>query len=135
MLLFLFGPSAGSSLAGQWATADKSILQVYPCAGGQLCVRVAAVGPRGKPPTDENNPDPSLRSRAICGLTIGTGFTPSGDAIAKNGHIYDPESGKTYAAQMAAQGDTLKLRGYLGISLLGRTDTWHRATGETPSCR
>ena len=134
LLLFLFSSPPGSSLTGRWTTADKSVVEIYPCAGEQLCVRILAVGPRGKPPTDENNPDPAQRGRAICGLSIGNGFTASGDAAAKNGHIYDPESGKTYSAQMQAQGDTLKLRGYIGVSLLGRTETWQRATGEVPSC-
>ncbi len=136
LLFFLFGPPSGSSLTGRWATADHSVVEVYACGATQLCVRVVAVGPAGKPATDENNPDPSLRGRAICGLTIASGFTPSGEAEAKQGRIYDPESGKTYSAQMTAQGDTLKLRGFIGLSLLGRTETWHRAAPEVvASCR
>ncbi len=133
LLFFLFSSPAGSSLAGRWTVADKSVVEVYPCAGEQLCVRVVAIGPKGNPPTDANNPDPALRGRAICGLTIGSGFIPNGDGAAQQGHIYDPESGKTYSAQMGVQGDTLKLRGYVGISLLGRTETWHRVTTELVS--
>ena len=83
---------------------------------------------------DVNNPDASLRKRAICGLTIGTAFTPDGSQAAKDGKIYDPESGKTYSAQMQASGDELKLRGFIGISLLGRTETWHRASGSAAGC-
>lgn len=135
-LFFLAGFSAApaSQLAGDWTTSDHSVVRVYPCNSSQLCVRVVSVGPKSGPQNDAINPDSSLRQRAICGLTIGTNFTPSGDSQAINGHIYDPHSGKTYSAQMKTQGDTLQLRGYVGISLLGRTETWHRTTEAVAPC-
>ena len=74
---------------------------------------------------DQLNPDKSLRSRPICGLRIGDGFKPDGPAAAAGGHIYDPESGKTYSGKMERQGDTLKLRGYIGFALIGRTEVWN----------
>ena len=50
----------------------------------------------------------------------------------EDGWIYDPDSGSTYTAEMHLEGpDTLKLRGYLGISLLGQTQVWTRESGET----
>ena len=128
LLFFLFPPPQPSSLTGDWTTADRSVVRVLPCSSNQLCVRLIMVGVKDAPPTDMNNPDPALRKRALCGLMIGTAFTPDGSASAKNGKIYDPESGKTYAAQMQGSGDELKLRGYVGIVLLGRTETWHRTT-------
>ena len=46
----------------------------------------------------------------------------------KSGDIYDPESGKTYSSFFIHLKDknTLKVRGYVGISLLGRTEIWTR---------
>ncbi len=41
-----------------------------------------------------------------------------------NGTIYDPEEGKTYSCTMKKNGNSLAIRGYLGISLFGRTTTW-----------
>lgn len=134
-LLLLLPAPVSSTLTGNWQTPDKDIVQVYPCENDHLCVRLASVAQKDAPSTDEQNPDSALRTRPLCGLTIGTGFAPEGDAAAKDGKIYDPKSGKTYSAQMKVEGDTLKLRGYIGVALLGRTETWRRAPVAAPSCR
>ena len=42
----------------------------------------------------------------------------------KDGTIYDPKSGKTYSCKMTIDGNKLKIRGYIGISLFGRTEVW-----------
>ncbi len=123
-----------SGLIGSWKTSDNSIIRVYACQGSNLCARLVTVGPKDDPKVDLNNPDAALRSRPLCGLTIGTGFAPDGASSAKDGKIYDPESGKTYSAQMQGDGDVLKLHGYVGISLLGRTETWHRVSDTGQDC-
>ena len=47
------------------------------------------------------------------------------------GWVYDPESGSTYKAEMQLNGpDVLKLRGFIGMSWFGRTETWTRESGE-----
>ncbi|MGJ1206211.1 DUF2147 domain-containing protein [Sphingobacterium lactis] len=77
---------------------------------------------------DAKNPDPNLRTRDIQGLEILTGFTKKGKTY-EDGEIYDPKSGKTYSCKMTLKGDNqLDIRGYMGISLLGRTETWKRIT-------
>ena len=81
------------------------------------------------PRLDSKNPDPSLRDRPLDGLKFMTGFSYAGENRWTGGRIYDPNSGKTYKGTMLlTDRDTLKLRGYIGISLLGRTDTWTRVT-------
>lgn len=82
--------------------------------------------PAGKPKTDSKNPDPSLRSRPELGLELLQNFTYDGDKTYEDGTIYDPKSGKTYSCKMTLNGNKLKIRGYIGISLLGRTETWTR---------
>lgn len=75
---------------------------------------------------DEKNPDEKLRSRKIQGLEILTNFTKDGDTYS-GGQIYDPKSGKTYSCKMTLKGkDKLDIRGYMGVSLLGRTETWKK---------
>ncbi|MBN1327649.1 MAG: DUF2147 domain-containing protein, partial [Candidatus Cloacimonetes bacterium] len=49
----------------------------------------------------------------------------------KGGTIYDPESGKTYSCTMKLSGDQLEIRGFIGISLLGRTEVWSRISPES----
>ncbi|RXH56036.1 hypothetical protein GRAN_2893 [Granulicella sibirica] len=99
----------------------------------QLCFTVARVSPTAPGTTDAMNPDATLRDRPLCGLRIGDGFKPDSPTTASGGQIYDPMSGKTYSAKMESKGDTLKLRGYIGVPTLGRTETWTR-TATPPPC-
>ncbi len=135
LLLSMLALPPDSPMLGNWITSDKSIVQVHTCEGDHLCVRIATIARKDVPRVDAMNPDAALRTRPLCGLEIGTGFTPDGLAAAKGGKIYDPDSGKTYSAQMQGSGDTLKLRGFVGVSLLGRTETWQRAPDTLPPCK
>ncbi len=136
--LLLFAPPApANGLEGMWVTKDKSTIQVMPCASGAsgLCLRIVGFGDPNAPRTDTKNPDDSLKKRKLCGLQIGMGFLPEGEE-AKDGKLYDPESGHSYSGSMKLDGqDTLKLHGFIGISVLGRTETWHRTTGKIMSCK
>jgi len=81
----------------------------------------------GKPKVDELNEDPKLRSRPRLGLPVLNGFVKDGDKKYTDGTIYDPLNGKTYSCKMTYKGNELDIRGYIGISLFGRTTTWTRA--------
>ena len=73
---------------------------------------------------DVNNPDEKLRTQAIVGLVILKGFEFTGKAW-EDGTIYDPKSGKTYSSTIKMKKpNELDIRGYIGISLLGRTTVW-----------
>lgn len=77
--------------------------------------------------TDDKNPDPALRKRPVIGLEILKDFVfDSGEWI--EGTIYDPREGKTYSCKLTLDqmNNKLNIRGYLGISLFGRTETWTR---------
>jgi len=83
----------------------------------------------GEAKTDLENPDAALRDRPILGLRILDGFTYAGRGTWRGGTIYDPANGKTYKAKLYLDGDddrTLDIRGYIGITLFGRTTTWKR---------
>jgi uncharacterized protein (DUF2147 family) len=77
------------------------------------------------PGKDEKNPAASLRQRDLLGLELLSNFTFD-DGVYTGGKIYDPESGKTYDCKITMKGDALKVRGYIGISLLGRTEVFTR---------
>jgi len=81
----------------------------------------------GKPKVDELNEDPKLRSRPRLGLQVLTDFVKDGDDKYTDGKIYDPLNGKTYSCNITYKGKELDIRGYIGISLFGRTTTWTRA--------
>jgi len=80
--------------------------------------------PEGKVKTDEKNPDASQRKKPILGLEILKDFVYE-DNKWTDGTIYDPKSGKTYSCNMTLKGNgDLSMRGYIGISLIGRSETW-----------
>ena len=60
------------------------------------------------------------------GLQILSGFRYAGDGTWEAGKIYDPKNGKTYSCKMRLDGENLKIRGFIGISLFGRTTVWSR---------
>jgi uncharacterized protein (DUF2147 family) len=74
---------------------------------------------------DTKNPDETLKNREVLGIELLTGFTFNDDFYT-DGKIYDPESGKTYDCRMSLTDKILKVRGYIGISLFGRTETFER---------
>ena len=146
--MLLLGSSVASNAAaqtslpvGDWLTKQKSgIVEVYRCTGGDtLCGRLVwfRIKPDDPNPQglDLNNPDASRRNQPLCGLTFMSGFTPADPNIWEDGVVYDPDSGNTYHATMKLRTDgTLDLHGYIGISLIGRSEIWTRDTQPVPSC-
>lgn len=82
----------------------------------------------GKPRTDVENPDPKLKSKPLIGLINMRNFTFD-DGEWSGGTIYDPKNGKTYKCYITFESSNkLKVRGYIGVSLLGRNTYWTRST-------
>jgi uncharacterized protein (DUF2147 family) len=86
----------------------------------------------GKTKVDRENPDEARHSDPVLGLKLLKGFKYDDDNVWKGGTIYDPKNGKTYSCKMTlTDNNTLEVRGYIGISLLGRTEVWKRYMEET----
>jgi uncharacterized protein (DUF2147 family) len=80
-----------------------------------------------KPKIDNKNPDAKMQSRPLMGLNIMTNFEFDGGNVWDEGKIYNPEDGKTYSCKMTLKDpNTLDVRGYVGISLIGKSQTWTR---------
>ena len=81
-------------------------------------------GPKGNPKLDANNPDESMRSKPLLGSLILRNFKYDNGEW-NGGRIYDPQNGKDYKCYMKLKDTkTLSVRGYIGFSLLGRTEVW-----------
>lgn len=79
------------------------------------------------PGTDVNNKDPALRKRPLLGSILIWHLRPD-DGEYVDGYVYNPRDGETYRMKAEVTGKTtLRVRGYLGISLLGQSQTWTRA--------
>lgn len=116
---------AAAGVEGVWVTADGDGWVEIRRQGGLY--HGAIVGPTDDGRLDDENPDPALRSRPLFGLRILEGFEPQGTAKWAGGTIYDPNNGKTYRCTLELEDEkTLKVRGYIGVSLFGRTERWTR---------
>jgi uncharacterized protein (DUF2147 family) len=131
---------AGSDdILGSWLNQDKDArIEIYKC-GSDYCGKIvwlkepvypakSSEGTPGTPKVDSKNPDASHRRAPLIGLQLIEGFQFAGGNLWKNGRIYDPDSGKTYSAKATmVSPNELDLRGFIGISLIGRTEKWTRS--------
>ena len=74
---------------------------------------------------DVKNKNERLRSRELKNLVMLTEFVYH-DGVWDGGEIYDPYSGKTYDCTLKLKDGKLNIRGYVGVSLFGRTTVWER---------
>ncbi len=125
---------AADDILGTWLNEDKDAhVEVFKEGDKYFGKIVWLKDPideeTGKPKTDKHNPDPELKKRPTLGLLLLTDFVFDDDEW-EDGDIYDPKSGKTYSCYMVFPDeddlDNLKIRGFIGVSLLGRTTYWTR---------
>lgn len=125
------GKSESDQILGIWLTGSKKAkVEVYKC-DGKYCGKIVWLREPtyedGSPKRDKKNPDPKKQSRLIQDMNILTNFEYDEDLEWEDGEIYDPENGKTYSCEIwMEEKDKTKLyvRGYVGFSLIGRTDIW-----------
>ena len=83
----------------------------------------------GQPRTDKENPDVKMKSAPLIGLVNLKNFAFDGTQEWSNGTIYDPKNGKTYSCKISFENaNKLKIRGFIGLSLLGRNTLWTKST-------
>lgn len=119
------------AIIGNWLNEEKDAkVQIYRNGDkyfGKLVWIANAFEADGKTPRkDSKNTDPKLKERGLLHLVILTGFKYN-DGEWTDGKIYDPKSGKTYSSKMKLNGSRLDIRGYVGLSMFGRTTTWTKA--------
>lgn len=120
------------AIVGVWKTGEgNALVRIYKNGDtyqGKVVWLKEPVDPEtGKPKVDKNHPDEASRTRPVLGLINIWGFK----YIEKNkwdeGNIYDPKNGNTYSCTIKMiNSNTLEVRGYIGVALIGRTDTWTR---------
>ncbi len=123
-----------ASPEGVWRTIDdktkkeRSVIRITE-TGGEFSGVVEKI-------FDQPDDDPAhlckeckgeRKDQPIIGMTILWGLKKQGDGWA-GGEILDPKNGKIYRAKMSLSedGNSLNVRGFIGVSLIGRTQTWHR---------
>ncbi len=133
ILTFTAQSQSGDAILGVWMNEKKdSKIEIYKKGNeyfGKIIWLKNDHNENGSSPkTDSKNPNEKLRNRPITGINILTELEWDADENEWNeGEIYDPRSGSTYSmfARLEDQ-NTLFLKGYIGISLIGRSTIWTR---------
>jgi uncharacterized protein (DUF2147 family) len=125
---------AQSSPLGRWRSIDdatgkpKAVIEIADAGNGTLSAKIVRILDL------KDGPNPvckackgSRHNQPMVGMTIAWGLKPD-DGVWGNGRILDPENGKEYAVKMRPTdgGKRLEVRGFIGFSLLGRTQVWQR---------
>lgn len=132
LLLSAISTRAAPGLTGLWLTQDRNgVIEVSHC-GDRLCARIVGVvldHRDDKMPVD-------YQGTSQCDLPLISDAAEIRPNLWK-GHLTDPRNGSVYGAEIHLDPDgNLALRGYLGFTLLGRTQTWTRYPGTLPTdCR
>lgn len=136
IITFLFIAVAGimsvsAQVTGRWKTIDdetgqaKSIVEIYE-QNGKIYGKVVEILNPAKKESKCDKCSGADKGKPINGLVIIKGLTKDGDEYT-DGDILDPQKGKLYSCTIKLDGkDKLSVRGYVGFSMLGRSQTWYR---------
>lgn len=125
---------ANDNPVGLWRTIDdksgkeKSLVRVSE-SNGQLHITIEKLF---REPAEDPNPlcdkcSGEKKNKPVIGMQIGSGLKKDGD-VWSGGEILDPQNGKTYKCKvwLEDKGKKLNVRGFIGVSVLGRTQVWLR---------
>jgi uncharacterized protein (DUF2147 family) len=127
-----------SQILGNWLSESKDgIIQISQSADANYEGRIVGGSHPGR--LDEKNPDATQRAKPLRGEIIMRNLHYDGAGKWSGGAIYEPDTGRTYSClvELIAP-DSLKVRGFFGISLLGKSQIWTRYVGtsmDLPSTR
>jgi uncharacterized protein (DUF2147 family) len=132
VFLAVFPAASAASLSvsipqGVWLMDGKVAVGIFDCSN-KMCGRILWLlvprDPQGRLQHDKKNPNPALRSRPLCGLTILWNLQPTGRDSWGDGWFYNPEDGNTYnVSAKLASADVMIARIYVGIPFFGKTKT------------
>ncbi|WP_370895312.1 DUF2147 domain-containing protein [Chryseobacterium gossypii] len=128
LVLSLFSTITFAQIEGKWKTIDdetkqaKSIVEIFKKSDGKYYGKISQLLIK---PADPNCSEckGDRKGKPILGLEIIRGLVKEGNEFTK-GTITDPKTGKTYKCTITRNGDQLNVRGYFGLSVIGRTQTW-----------
>ena len=134
LLFLLFSTfSFSQSILGKWKSIDEetnkdeSIIEIYQENGKFYGKIIQLLDPKAKNAICDNCKGKD-KNKSIKGLVIIKGLKKDGDEWS-GGKVLDPKNGKEYKCYISLKdNNTMKLRGYIGFSVFGRTAYWYRIT-------
>jgi uncharacterized protein (DUF2147 family) len=137
VLLCAAAPAArANGVEGLWMVENgKAVVELSPCNSDSLCGSIRWLRDDAKQ-YDYKNPDAEKRHVPLCGMKILWGFKRVGTGVWEDGSIYKADDGDTYHAEVRLNNDgTLHVRGHIGISFIGKSQTWKRVQpADYPRC-
>lgn len=131
VVFFIFQVSFSQTIFGKWKTVDdetgmeNGIVEIYEKAG-KVYGRITEILEKEKKYFKCEMCEGEDKNKPVLGLVIIKGLKKKGDFY-EGGKVTDPKNGKSYHCKMTLEGkDKLIVRGYIGISLFGRSQTWFR---------
>jgi uncharacterized protein (DUF2147 family) len=131
VVFFIFQVSFSQTIFGKWKTVDdetgmeNGIVEIYEKAG-KVYGRIIEILEKEKKHFKCEMCEGEDKNKPVLGLVIIKGLKKKGDFY-EGGKVTDPKNGKSYHCKMSLEGkDKLIVRGYIGISLFGRSQTWFR---------
>ena len=119
-----------AQIEGKWKTIDdetgkpKSIVEISKDSKGKYVGKIVQLLIKPENANCVKCKD-DRKNKAILGLEIIRGMKKDGSEF-EDGTITDPKTGKTYKCIIKREGDKLNVRGYVGFSLIGRSQTWSK---------
>lgn len=122
---------AANAVIGIWKNGEgTAMVQIYEKSDkfyGKIVWLKIPNDANNKPKTDINNPNEKLQTRPLKGLENLVGFVYKGNGGWEDGTTYDPKNGNDYSCTITlVDNNTLEVRGFVGVSVFGRTDVWKR---------
>lgn len=130
-LALFFSVLSYAQIEGKWKTIDdetgaaKSIVEIYKKSDGKYYGKIVQLLQKPAYNTCVSCKD-DRKNKPLLGLEIIRGLEKDGSEF-DDGTITDPKNGKTYKCKVTREGNKLNVRGYMGFSLIGRTQTWVKA--------
>ena len=129
-IALFFATFSFAQIEGKWKTIDdetgqeKSIVEIFKKSDGKYYGKVTQLLIK---PANANCVDckDDRKNKPILGMEVVRGLKKEGNEFT-GGTITDPKTGKTYKCTITRSGDKLNVRGYIGFSLIGRNQTWHK---------
>jgi uncharacterized protein (DUF2147 family) len=135
--MFMFMQTGWSQgVVGKWKTIDdetgepKSIVQIWKAEDGFYYGKIMKLFDESKKDNvcDKCDPKDPRYNQKVVGMKIIMKMKKTGDNEYGEGTILDPNNGKVYKCKLYREGENLKVRGFIGVSVIGRTQTWLPST-------
>lgn len=132
LMIGLYSLAQTTTITGTWKTIDdetgeaRSIVEIYEKNGKAYGKIIDILGDEPKEAKcTKCSPDDDRHNKPIIGLEIIREMKKEKD-VWDNGKILDPNNGKVYSCKLWVENDKLQVRGYIGYSWMGRTQSWER---------